>query len=148
MKYEDKMHKIKEIKIIDNNKEYIIPIYRIILDSRNKNDLKIMENEEREYSIMYSECIEALGMSFSVEYILDLRNFIWGDKNYCFEAIYFDKDMIRKIGFKDRGWQTRFDTEYESNYNNYYNNVKYEDEKNIQEIKDILEHYTELKVII
>lgn len=148
MKYEDKMHKIKEIKIIDNNKKYIIPIYRIILDSRNKNDLKIMENEESEYSIMYSECIKTFGMAFSVEYILDLRNFIWEDNNYRFEAIYFDKDMIRNIGFKDRGWQTRFDIEYENNYNNYYNNVKYEDEKNIQEIKDILEHYTELKVII
>ena len=148
MKYEDKMHKIKEIQIIDDNKKYIIPIYRVILNSHDKDDLQIMENEENEYCIMYSECIETFGMCFSVEYVMDLSDLIWGDKNYRFEAIYYNKDMIRNIGFKDRDWLTRFDTEYENDYNYYYNHVKYEDEKNIQEIKNILEHYTELKVIL
>ena len=141
--YEDKMNKIGTIKLIEDNQETNIPIYRIILDRRSKDDLDIMADEECEYGIAYSDIDDYKGFekSLEVEYNIDFPRDFWRKMNSSFEDGIIDIE----------GWWHCRDTGLRNDHiyknpNYYFNNVRKEDNENIMKIKKDIEKYTDIKV--
>ena len=142
--YEDKMNKIGTITIRMTSETIALPIYRVILNRRWDDDLAIMDKEEREYGIAYSDCEDWDGGKFNrsldVEYNIDVPHEIW--------MSMFD-DGWKYIGRVEGWWHCRNtglrNDHIYKNPDYYFNRVRTEDEKNIQRIVDDIWTYAKCR---
>ena len=137
------MNKIGTMKLVENEEETSIPIYRVILNRQWKDDLDIMAEEECEYGIAYSDITEYEGFeqSLDVEYNIDFPREFWDKMTSSFTDGLIDIE----------GWWHCRDTGLRNDHiyqnpNYYFNNVKKEDDKNNMKIKMDIEEYTDIKV--
>lgn len=111
----------------------ILPVYRIILDSRSLDDLKVMAWEEKERCIMFSEVLlDENKDEVSVDYIIeDLPKDIQ-------EAI--EQEILNMYFFAKDGIDVN---RYYTNINAYYNHINKQDKKTLKIIEDLIENNTD-----
>ena len=152
--FDDKKQKIRTIILKQEDGDVIseLPVYRVILDSRNMDDLLVMLYEEMERAIMFSDILLENELSsnpkyryghdeVSVDYIVEnLPQFVQ-------DAIYEEKIDLH-WGAKDGVDVNRYyaDVEYNYGIDYYYNNVKQEDDENLKVIKDMIERNAKIRV--
>lgn len=148
-KWNDKRKIIGTLILNENGlEEKRLPIYKVILNSRDKDDLKIMAWEERERGIAYSDVLEddkwthnpIFGEAhdeISIDYIVENL-----PQHIC-DAI--EHEILDMHWFAYKGIDVN---RYYININQYYNNVKSEDIDNMNTIKKVIENNTEANVIL
>lgn len=155
--FDDKKVEIRTIvlKWADGSVIRKLPVYRVILDSRNKDDLMVMIYEESERAIMFSDILlddtsidgktiyrEATD-EVSVDYIVEnlpqfVQDAIEEEKWDLHWGAYNGVDVNRYYA----------DVEFNKGLDYYYNNVRKEDDRNLEIIKDMIERNAKIKVEI